>query len=97
MGGLCAIGGAVTWKKSDELREVAARLPADRLLLETDCPYMAPVPFRGKTNEPAYVRYVYEAAAKVRGVSVDELAAQIERNAASFFGWKMESREIENV
>ena len=89
MGGLCALGGAVTWKNSHELREVAARLPADRLLLETDCPYMAPVPFRGKTNEPAYVRYVYETVARVRGVSVDALAAQVERNAAAFFGWGM--------
>lgn len=87
MGGLCALGGAVTWKNSHELREVAVRIPADRLLLETDCPYMAPVPFRGKTNEPAYVRYVYETVAKVRGMSEDELAAQIERNAAAFFGW----------
>ncbi|MCR5347803.1 MAG: TatD family hydrolase [Fretibacterium sp.] len=91
MGGLCALGGAVTWKKSEELREVAARLPADRLLLETDCPYMTPVPFRGKTNEPAYVRYVYEAVARIRAVDVEELAEQIEKNAAAFFGWEREN------
>ncbi|MCR4819244.1 MAG: TatD family hydrolase [Fretibacterium sp.] len=91
MGGLCALGGAVTWNRSDELRDVAARLPADRILLETDCPYMAPVPFRGKTNEPAWVSRVYETVAKVRSVSVGELAAQIERNAASFFSWGMEN------
>ncbi|MBR1672321.1 MAG: TatD family hydrolase [Fretibacterium sp.] len=88
MGGFCALGGAVTWKRSDELREVAARLPADRLLLETDCPYMTPAPFRGKPNEPAYVRYVYETVATARSVSSEELAAQVARNAANLFGWE---------
>ena len=87
MGGFCALGGAVTWKNSVELREVASRIPEDRLLLETDCPYMTPAPFRGRPNEPAYVRFVYEAVARARGVSVGELEAQVERNAASFFGW----------
>lgn len=87
MGALCAIGGAVTWKGNDELRDVARSIPIDRLLLETDCPYMAPVPFRGKPNEPSYVRHVYEAVAKMRGVELDELAVQIQRNADAFFGW----------
>lgn len=87
LGGLCAIGGAVTWKGSAELREVAVRIPPDRLLLETDCPYMTPAPFRGKPNEPAYVRYVYETVAQLRGVSPEELAAQTARNADALFGW----------
>ena len=89
MGALCALGGAVTWKgkAGDALRDVAARIPLDRLLLETDCPYMTPVPHRGKTNEPAYVRCVYEAVASIREVPLEELALQIARNADAFFGW----------
>ena len=87
MGGLCALGGAVTWKSGDELREVARRIPIDRLLLETDCPYMTPAPFRGRTNEPAYVRTIYERVAEARGMEVSELAERIRLNADSFFGW----------
>ncbi|MBQ9564999.1 MAG: TatD family hydrolase [Synergistaceae bacterium] len=87
MGGFCALGGAVTWKNSDELREVARRIPIERLLLETDCPYMTPAPFRGKPNEPSYVRLVYESVARVRDMSMDELAAQVALNADNFFGW----------
>ena len=87
LGAWCAIGGAVTWARSDELREVAARIPADRLLLETDCPWMAPKPFRGKLNEPSYVRYAYEAVAVVRGVALETLAGQVEENACALFGW----------
>ena len=88
MGGFCAIGGAVTWKNGGDVREVAANIPIDRLLLETDCPYMTPVPFRGKVNEPSYVKYVYDAVAAIRGVSAAELSAQIDANAAAFFGWR---------
>lgn len=91
LGALCALGGAVTWKRSVELREVARLIPADRLLAETDCPWMAPVPFRGRLNEPAYVRYVYEALAEVRGVPLEELSGQIARNADGFFGWGREA------
>lgn len=87
LGAWCALGGAVTWKRSDELREVAARIPADRLLLETDCPWMAPKPFRGRLNEPSYVRYVYETVAAARGVALEVLADQIDENARTFFGW----------
>lgn len=87
LGAWCAVGGAVTWARSDALREVVARIPADRLLLETDCPWMAPKPFRGRLNEPSYVRYVYEAAAAARGVAIEALAARVEENAHAFFGW----------
>ena len=87
LGAWCALGGAVTWARSDALREVAARIPSDRLLLETDCPWMAPKPFRGKLNEPSYVRYVYEAVAAARGVALEMLAGQVEDNACTFFGW----------
>lgn len=68
------IGGIFTFKRSDELRTTVAHLPRDRILLETDAPYLAPEPFRGQTNEPAYVRYVAEVLAEVWGTDVDEVA-----------------------
>jgi TatD DNase family protein len=82
-----SIGGPVTWPKSGELREVASRIPEDRLFCETDSPWLTPAPYRGKRNEPAYVRFVYEEIAKSRGVSVDDLAKIIDANAARLFGW----------
>jgi TatD DNase family protein len=82
-----SIGGPVTWPKSDELREVASRIPENRLLCETDAPWLAPVPHRGKRNEPAHVRFVYEAIAKARGLSVDGLARAVDTNASRLFGW----------
>lgn len=87
MGGLCAFGGALTWKgkTSEELREVFRKIPAERILLETDCPYMAPVPMRGKTNEPAFIKFVYERAAQERNISVEELEKIIEINFEKFF------------
>ena len=87
---MCAFGGALTWngKNPDELREVFKKIPAERVLLETDSPYMTPVPFRGKTNEPAFIKHVYEKAAELRDMTVDELASQIEINAKNFFAWE---------
>jgi len=74
--------GIVTFKKSDELRRIAASLPADRFLIETDAPYLAPGVFRGKRNEPAYVVETAKVLAEVRGVSYAELARQ---TTANFF------------
>ena len=68
------------------LREAAARIPADRILAETDCPYLAPVPFRGKPNRPANVMTTLARLAEVRGVTTAELGGQIERNAERLFG-----------
>ncbi|MDR1376417.1 MAG: TatD family hydrolase [Synergistaceae bacterium] len=82
-----SIGGPVTWPKNEELREVASRVPEDRLFCETDSPWLTPRPYRGKLNEPAYVRFVYEEIAKSRGVSVDALARIVDANAARLFGW----------
>jgi TatD DNase family protein len=81
-----SIAGPVTYKKSDGLRAAAKACPADRLMVETDCPYLTPEPNRGKRNEPAYVRYTAEAVAKARGVSLEELAELTTRNAETLFG-----------
>jgi len=81
-----SFSGIVTFKNARELKEVAQRVPLDRLLVETDSPYLAPVPFRGKTNQPAYVRHVAEEIARLRGVSLDEIAAATSGNFFRLFG-----------
>lgn len=80
-----AIGGIVTFKKATTLHDVARNVPIENLMLETDCPYLAPVPFRGKENQPAYVKYVAEEIAKLRGISVDEVAEITTANAEKVF------------
>jgi TatD DNase family protein len=77
--------GIVTFKKSDALRGIAAELPADRILVETDAPYLAPGPFRGKRNEPAYVVETAKVLAEVRGVSFDAIAQQTTDNFFRLF------------
>ncbi|HEU0160452.1 MAG TPA: TatD family hydrolase [Hyphomicrobiaceae bacterium] len=74
LGHYLSFSGIITFKKSDSLREVAALVPLDRLLVETDAPYLAPSPFRGKRNEPAYVVHTAAALAAVKGISPQELA-----------------------
>jgi TatD DNase family protein len=86
MGFLVSFSGIVTFKNAASLREVAKALPLDRILVETDSPYLAPVPHRGKVNEPAYVRHVAEAVAGVRGISVEAFAAATTANFARLFG-----------
>lgn len=81
-----SLAGIVTFPKAAELREVARMAPADRLLVETDSPYLAPVPYRGTRNEPAYVARVVETLAEVRGVPRDQMAAIVARNFQSLFG-----------
>lgn len=78
------IGGPLTFKKSP-LPEIILRLPLERIVLETDCPYMAPVPFRGKRNEPAYVRYVAEKLGEITGRDSAEIAQITTTNARRFF------------
>ena len=80
-----AIGGIVTFKKADTLKKVASEVPLDRLLLETDAPYLAPVPYRGKENQPAYIKYTAEEIAKLRGISLEEIAEVTTRNAEKVF------------
>lgn len=76
-----ALGGVVTFKNAKKVKEVAKIVPLERLLLETDAPYMTPVPYRGKENQPAYVKFVAEEIANLRGVSFDEVANATTENA----------------
>ena len=76
-----ALGGVVTFKNAIKPKEVAQEVPLNKLLLETDAPYLAPVPFRGKENQPAYTRYVAEEIAKLRGITTDEVILHTTQNA----------------
>lgn len=80
-----SFSGIVTFRNAEALREVAKQVPRERLLVETDAPYLAPVPFRGKPNEPAFVRYVAESLAEVRGESIDAIAERTTRNFFDLF------------
>jgi TatD DNase family protein len=86
MGFFISFTGVITFPKAEGLRQVARYVPPDRMLVETDCPFLAPVPFRGKTNEPAYVAYVARALADVKGIGLEECARWTTRNAAELFG-----------
>lgn len=86
MGFYISIPGTVTFPKSDRLRDIVARLPLDRILVETDCPYLTPVPYRGKRNEPAYVANTVRQVAEIRKISFAEAARATSANAAQIFG-----------
>jgi len=82
-----ALGGVVTFKNAIKAKEVAANIPQEYLLLETDDPYLAPVPFRGKENQPAYVKYVAQEIAKLRNTTEDNIAKITTRNAERIFNF----------
>jgi TatD DNase family protein len=82
LGFYISFSGIITFRNADELRKVAAQVPLDRLLIETDSPYLAPVPYRGKANRPAYVRYVAQALAELRQIPLAEVE---DRTAENFF------------
>jgi TatD DNase family protein len=84
--GCCfGVDGPLTYKNAQALRDTIRSIPADRIVIETDCPYLPPVPFRGKPNKPAYVRYICDALAELLGISQDECANLTTRNALKFF------------
>lgn len=85
MGMHISLSGVVTFKKAIEVQDVAKAVPLDRLLVETDAPYLAPVPYRGKRNEPGYTRYVAEKIAELREVPFEEIAKQTTDNAHRLF------------
>lgn len=85
MGFYISFSGIVTFKNAIALKEVARRVPLDRMLIETDAPYLAPAPHRGRTNEPAFVRYVAEEIACLREIAVERVAAETTRNFMTLF------------
>jgi TatD DNase family protein len=85
LGFMISFSGIVTFKKAEELRAVAGEVPLDRLLIETDCPYLAPIPYRGKRNEPAYVVEVARCLAGIHGIDIDEIGRVTSENFRRFF------------
>lgn len=85
LGFYVSIAGPVTYRSSGPLIDVVRTLPLERLLLETDCPYLPPVPYRGQRNEPAYVAHVAQAIANIRGLSVEQVAQATTANALHLF------------
>ena len=85
LGFYISFSGIVSFKNAESLRDVARFVPADRLLVETDSPYLAPMPYRGKTNQPAYVRHVAEAVAAARGETLETIADVTTRNFFRLF------------
>ena len=81
MGYHIGIGGVVTFKNGKKLKEVAEAIPLESIVLETDCPYMAPEPFRGKRNNSSYIRYVAEEISRLKGITAEEVIRQTEENA----------------
>jgi TatD DNase family protein len=86
-GGYISIPGIVTFKNAEEVREVARSVPINRLLIETDSPFLTPVPHRGKRNEPAYVALVAAAVAALRTMPVEEFSSIAAQNTLDFFRW----------
>jgi TatD DNase family protein len=95
LGFYISLSGPVTYKNADLLASVARALPLDRLLVETDCPFLTPHPHRGKRNEPAYVRLVAERIAALRGISLDELAKATTANAQRLFELSNTEEEVD--
>lgn len=93
LGFMISFAGNVTFKKAEELRACARLVPLERLLVETDCPFLTPVPFRGQRNEPARVVDVARFLGELRGMAVEEIGRQTTNNFATFFNLKLENRE----
>ncbi|NHK27643.1 TatD family hydrolase [Parvularcula flava] len=85
LGGYVSFSGIITFKKADDVRAIAEMVPLDRLLIETDCPYLSPVPHRGQRNEPSFVPHVAEKLAEIKGVDTDELARVTTENFFRLF------------
>ena len=85
LGFYISFSGTVTFKKAQQIKESAKIVPQERILVETDCPFLAPVPKRGKTNEPSFVKYVAQYVAHLRGITLEELAQQTTTNACRLF------------
>ena len=88
MGFFIGIGGVVTFKNARKLKEVAAGIPIENIVLETDSPYLAPVPYRGKRNSSLYLPYIAEAVAQLKGMETEEVIARTEENAERLYRLK---------
>ena len=91
LGMMISFSGVVTFKKATDIQEAARELPLDKILVETDAPYLAPVPKRGRENKTAYTRYVVDFIADLRGMTTEELAAVTSANAERIFGLEKRS------
>ncbi|HSH35811.1 TatD family hydrolase, partial [Schnuerera sp.] len=80
-----SIGGPVTFKNARVVKEVAEAVPLDKLLIETDCPYLTPEPYRGKRNEPMFVKYVAQKIAEIKDINFEELAKATNKNTKELF------------
>ncbi len=85
MGFMISFAGNVTFRKAQQIRDAALDVPLDRMFIETDCPYLAPIPYRGKRNEPVYVKETARKIGELRGLSMDEVGEQTARNFYNFF------------
>ena len=85
MGFYIGVGGVVTFKNARKLKETVQEIPLTSIVLETDCPYLAPVPYRGKRNNSAYIKYIAEGIAGIKGVSYEEVVEQTEKNARDLY------------
>ena len=88
LGFYVSISGIVTFKKARDLQHAVQKIPLEKMLIETDCPYLAPEPFRGKKNEPAYVTYVAQKIAELKNISLENVAETTTQNAIDLFGFK---------
>ena len=86
MGFYIGVGGVVTFKNARRLKETVEEIPLESIVLETDCPYLAPVPYRGKRNNSAYIQYVAEEIAEIKGITYEEVVACTEENARRLYG-----------
>ena len=85
LGFFISFSGIVTFRRAHEVREAARKVPIDRILIETDSPYLSPVPMRGKKNEPAYVKYVAEVVSEIREMDMESLLVQLSKNTSTLF------------
>ena len=85
LGFYISIGGTVTFKNARVVKEVAEAVPLDKLLIETDCPYLTPEPYRGKRNEPMFVKYVAQKIVEIKDISFEELAKATNKNTKELF------------
>ncbi len=97
LGYYISFSGIITFKNSNELREVAKYVPSNRILIETDCPYLSPVPYRGKTNEPAYVSLIAECIAELKNLSLEDVSIITNRNFFALFPKAEFLKGIKNV